>query len=101
MRTAYTASIMLLAGARPDPATGAWTVARGKQVEALHDDPDTLARFAALAHDMDPESLAYAVLADRELWGRDLRDIEGLLPRVALDLAAIQREPGYLPGIEN
>ena len=54
-------------------------------------------RFFTLAHDMPPESLAYAALADRELWHTDLRQIDGLEDRVALDIAAMQRDPGYLP----
>ncbi|MBQ6374515.1 MAG: hypothetical protein IJJ45_08535 [Clostridia bacterium] len=95
---ALAATIMLYAGARKDPGSGVWEVARGRHTEAIHDDPDRLARFAALSHDMDPESLAYAALADRELWqGRDLREIDGLMARVALDIAAIQRRPDFLP----
>ena len=94
---ALAATIMLYAGARRNPDTGAFEVARGKQSEALHEDEAVLARFAALSHDMDPESLAYAALADRELWGRDLREVDGLWERVALDIAAMQRQPDFLP----
>ena len=94
---ALAATIMLYAGARRQPETGACAVARGKQAETLHDDPEALECFFTLAHDMPPESLAYAALADRELWGADLRQIEGLEARVALDLAAMQRDPGYIP----
>lgn len=95
---ALAATIMLYAGARPNPDTGLWEVARGKHAEAIHDDPERLARFATLSHDMDPESLAYAALADRELWGgKDLREIDGLMARVALDIAAMQRQPGWMP----
>ena len=95
---ALAATIMLYAGARRQPETGACAVARGKQVETLHDDPAAaIKRFFTLAHDMPPESLAYAALADRELWHTDLRQVDGLEARVALDIAAMQREPGYLP----
>ena len=94
---ALAATIMLYAGARRQPETGACAVARGRQVETLHDDPEALERFFTLAHDMPPESLAYAALADRELWHTDLRQIDGLEDRVALDLAAMQRDPGFLP----
>ena len=94
---ALSATVMLLAGARLNPETGRYEVARGRQTEPLDGDPEALATFAALAHDMPPETLAYAVLADRELWGRDLREIDGLEQRVALDIAAMQRDPGYLP----
>lgn len=93
---ALAATIMLYAGARPG-AGGGYEVARGRETRRLWDDPDALAAFAALSHDMDPAALAYAALADRELWGADLRDIEGLEARVALDLANIQRNPAYLP----
>ena len=95
---ALAATVMLYAGARPDPATGQYTVARGKTAETLHDDDAILKTFSTLAHDMPPESLAYAALADRELWGgADLRQIDGLEERVALDIANIQRQPDYLP----
>lgn len=98
---ALAATIMLYAGARKNPETGRYEVARGKQAEAVHDDEAVLEAFSTLAHDMPPESLAYAALADRELWHADLRQIDGLEARVALDIAAMQREPGYLPAIEN
>lgn len=94
---ALAATIMLYAGARPD-RQGRYTVARGEQTEPLVDDPEALAVFAAFSHDMPPETLAYAALADRELWGgADLRDIDGLEARVALDIANIQRQPQWLP----
>ena len=94
---ALAATIMLYAGARRDEK-GRYTVARGNQVHILEDDPAALAVFATLAHDMPPEALAYAALADRELWqGEDLRDIDGLEARVALDIANLQRQPDFLP----
>lgn len=94
---ALAATIMLYAGARMQPDGNRYEVARGKQTETLHDDPEVLEGFSTLAHDMPPESLAYAALADRELWGEDLRGIDGLEARVALDIANMQREPGFLP----
>ena len=94
---ALAATVMLYAGARPN-AQGRYEVYRGTQVHALEDDPEALAVFATLSHDMPPEALAYAVLADRELWhGEDLREIDGLEARVALDIANLQRKPDYLP----
>ena len=93
---ALAATIMLYAGARPNEK-GRYEVLRGGERHVLADDPQALAVFATLAHDMPPEALAYAALADRELWGEDLRDIDGLEQRVALDIARLQREPGYLP----
>ena len=95
---ALAATIMLYAGARRAPKTGLYEIARGKTMETIHDDPALLKVFSTLSHDMPPESLAYAALADRELWGGvDLRDIDGLEARVALDIAAMQREPSFLP----
>ena len=94
---ALAATIMLYAGARPN-ARGRYEVYRGAQVFTLEDDPGALAVFATLSHDMPPEALAYAALADRELWqGEDLRQIDGLEARVALDIANLQRRPDYLP----
>ncbi len=94
---ALAATIMLYAGARPN-ARGRYEIFRGTQIHALDDDPEALAVFATLSHDMPPEALAYAVLADRELWGgADLREIDGLEARVALDIANLQRRPDYLP----
>lgn len=96
---ALAATIMLYAGARLNAETGKYEVLRGGDAFALEDDADALAVFSTLSHDMPPETLAYAVLADRALWGGDdLRDIDGLEARVALDIAAIQREPAFLPG---
>ena len=94
---ALAATVMLYAGAKPN-AQGRYEVYRGTQVHTLEDDPEALALFATMSHDMPPESLAYAVLADRELWhGEDLREIDGLEARVALDIANLQRKPDYLP----
>lgn len=97
---ALAATIMLCAGARPN-ARGQYEVLRGNEVFRLIDDPDALAVFSTLSHDMPPEALAYAALADRELWGADLREIDGLEARVALDIANMQRDPRYLPGEEE
>lgn len=98
MAFALAAAIMLYAGSRLNPASGRYEVARGRQSQPLNDDADRLAVFATHSHDMPPETLAYAALADRELWnGMDLREIDGLEARVAMDIAAIQRQPGYIP----
>ena len=52
---------------------------------------EVLEAFSRLDHDVPSETLAYAVLADRDLWGADLRQIDGLEFAVACDLSAIQR----------
>ena len=87
---ALSAAIMLYAGARRD-ASGAYEVLRGEQRAVLRDDPEILEAFSHLAHDMPAETLAYAVLADRAIWGADLREIDGLELRVACNLSTIQR----------
>ena len=50
----------------------------------------TLYAFSRLACDMSGESLAYAALADVEIWGRDLRGIPGLEEIVAEHLRDLQ-----------
>lgn len=84
------AAIMLCAGARANEA-GEYEVLRGDERAVLRDDPEILAAFSHLSHDMPAETLAYAALADRSVWGDDLRQIDGLEMRVAYDLASIQR----------
>lgn len=86
---ALAAAIFLYAGAREE--NGAYFVARGDEQHRIFDDPEILETFARFAHDMPAETLAYAALADRGVWGMDLRDIDGLEMRVAYDLSAIQR----------
>ena len=54
----------------------------------VHEAPETLEAFSTLASDMQPDSLAYAVLSDRELWnGEDLREIDGFEDAVIANLA--------------
>lgn len=87
---ALSAAIMLYAGARENEA-GVYAVARGEKTAVIHDNPESLEAFSRLAHDMPAESLAYAALADWEIWGEDLREVDGLEMRVAFDLSSIQR----------
>ena len=84
------AAIMLYAGVRRDEK-GRWCVAREQKCDVLYDDPAILEAFSTLAHDMPAESLSYAALADRSIWGMDLREIDGLEMRVMYDLSSIQR----------
>ena len=49
-----------------------------------------LAAFSRMSCDMPPESLAYAALSDREVWGCDLREIDGLEERVTNQLRDMQ-----------
>lgn len=87
---ALAAAIMIYAGARENEQ-GAYEILRGDQRTLLRDDPEILEAFSCLAHDMPAESLAYAVLADRAVWGADLREIDGLEMRVCFDISSIQR----------
>lgn len=84
------AAVMLYAGVRRDEQ-GRWCVAREQKTNVLHDDPAILEAFSTLAHDMPAETLTYAALADRSIWGMDLREIDGLEMRVMYDLSSIQR----------
>ena len=86
----FAAAIMVYAGARRNEG-GRYEILRGKDKLVLCDDPSVCEAFSLLAHDMPAESLAYAVLADRDLWGEDLRNIDGLELRLSLDLSSIQR----------
>ena len=87
---ALSAAIMLYSGARKDE-NGAYRVLRENASHVLIDDEEILESFSRFSHDMPPETLAYAALADRSCWGADLREIDALEMRVAYDLAAIQR----------
>lgn len=87
---ALAAAIMLYAGARENDK-GKYEVLRGDAHYTLCDDRRLLEAFGRLSHDMPSETLAYAVLADRELWGGDLREIDGLELRLSLSLSSIQR----------
>ena len=51
---------------------------------------DMMHAFSRLSCDMSGESLAYAALADVEIWGRDLREIPGLEETVAEHLRDLQ-----------
>ena len=87
---ALSAAIMIYAGAREN-GQGRYEIQRGDKAHLLRDDREILAAFSRLSHDMPAESLAYAALADRDIWGADLREIDGLEMRVAFNLSSIQR----------
>lgn len=87
---ALSAAIMIYAGARKNDR-GEYEILRGDARQIVRDRPEILEAFSALAHDMPAESLAYAVLADRTIWGGDLREIDGLELRLCWDLSSIQR----------
>jgi len=83
---ALAATIMVYADARP--RDGGYETVIGQTSCRIHESDETLASFTRLASDMSPDSLAYAVLSDRDLWnGADLRDIDGLLDAVTDNIA--------------
>ena len=83
------ALIMLFAGARQGP-DGAFASAQGEKGFPLTEDEDILRAFSRLSCDMPPETLAYAVLSDRAIWERDLREIPGLEEKLAGQLRDLQ-----------
>ena len=97
----FASLIMTLSGARRHRPSGEEKDRGGKEgafYELIREDgslrvdldEDTLCAFSRLACDMSGESLAYAALADVEIWGRDLREIQGLEETVAEHLRDLQ-----------
>ena len=83
MIQAFAALIMLFAGVRRE-ADGYTLPQEAMRGRTLSMDEKALRSFSSLSWDMQADSLAYAVLADTEIWGRDLR---GELPFLADQLA--------------
>ena len=96
----FSSLIMTLSGVRRKRPSGEGEDRAGKDggYELIREDgpfrveltEDTLYAFSRLACDMSGESLAYAALADVEIWGRDLREIPGLEETVAEHLRDLQ-----------
>ena len=80
---------MLYAGARKNADSRYVLPADEKEIQLI-ENPKVLAAFSRMSCDMPPESLAYAALSDREVWGCDLREIDGLEERVASQLRDMQ-----------
>ena len=74
---AVSALIMLYSGVRPDDQ-GVYTLAGKDGSMPVLDRANALRAFSRLSCDMPCEALAYAALSDCEIWGCDLREIEGL-----------------------
>ena len=81
--------IMLFAGVRIGKS-GAWELIRGEETFTPPVPEEILRTFSRFACDMSSDSLSYAVLSDRELWGRDLREIEGLEEKMDVVLRDLQ-----------
>lgn len=75
--SAVAAFILLYADARLNDS-GVYEVPLGERTAVLCDDPAALRAFSRLSSDMPADSLAYAVLSDRELFS----DPPALLPEV-------------------
>ena len=83
------AMMMLFAGTRRDEE-GKYTLARGEKVLPVSGDKEMLEAMSHLSCDMSAESLAYAVLSDRVVWTKDMRDVPGLEESVTNALFDIQ-----------
>ena len=81
--------VMLFAGCRRQE-DGRYTYLKNGEQCTLDEDEEVLSAFARLSCDMPPETLAYAVLSDRAIWERDLRDIPGLEAAIASHLLDLQ-----------
>lgn len=86
---ALSALMMVYAGVRPD-GEGVYRIAGENGALEVLDREDALRAFSRMSCDMAPESLAYAVLSDCEIWGCDLREIEGLEDLVTGQLRDMQ-----------
>ena len=83
------AMMMLFAGTRRSEE-GGYTLARGEDVLPISGDEEMLEAMSHLSCDMAAESMAYAVLSDRVVWTRDLRDVPGLEDSVTGAITDIQ-----------
>ena len=86
---AFAVLIMLFAGVRR--AGDAYYLPQ----EALRDQPlirdeKALRSFSRLSWDMQADSLCYAALADADIWGRDLRELDFLPDRLTEAMTDIQ-----------
>ena len=83
------ALIMFYAGAKRN-AEGNYEALRDGKPYPVRDDEYVLSAFSKLSCDMPPETLAYAALSDQELWGQDLREVDGLEQAVTEQLRDMQ-----------
>lgn len=86
---ALAALVMLFSGIRRQ-TNGFELVGAKGDLLTLREDGEALCSFSRLSCDMAPESLAYAVLSDAELWGRDLREEDRLTDALTAALRDIQ-----------
>lgn len=81
--------IMYFSGARKN-AEGLFEGLRAGAPYAAQEDEGVLSAFARLSPDMPPESLAYAVLSDRDIWETDLRELDGLADTIENQIRDLQ-----------
>ena len=81
--------IMYFSGARKN-AQGAFEGLRAGEAYIAQEDEDVLLAFSRLSPDMPPETLAYAVLSDRDIWEKDLREIDGLTDKITDQIRDLQ-----------
>ena len=86
---ALSSLIMLYAGVRKN-AEGEYRLPTEKGDAPVLEQEYALAAFSRMSCDMPPESLAYAALSDYEIWGCDLREIDGLEDKVTDQLRDMQ-----------
>ena len=89
MIQAFAALIMLFTGVRRGNG-GYYLPQESLKDQCLTRDEKALRSFSTLSWDMQAESLCYAVLADEEIWGRDLRELEWLPDRLTEAMTDIQ-----------
>ena len=81
--------IMLFAGVRRGN-DGYYLPQEVLKNQPLTRDSQALRSFSRLSWDMQADSLCYAVLADAEIWGRDLRELSFLPDRLTEAVTDIQ-----------
>lgn len=86
---ALSSLIMLYAGVRRN-AEGEYALPTEEGELPVLESDYALAAFSRMSCDMPPESLAYAALSDIEIWGCDLREIDGLEDTVTEQLRDMQ-----------
>jgi len=81
--------ILYFSGAKRN-AQGGFEGLRPGDAYIPEEDEAALSAFARLSPDMPPETLAYAVLSDRDIWEKDLRDVEGLAETIENQIRDLQ-----------
>lgn len=86
---AISAAVMLLSSCQRT-AEGTYELPGEDARRPVLDREAVLSAFSRMSCDMAPESLSYAALSDVEIWGCDLRELDGLEDAVANQLRDMQ-----------